>query len=104
MGLEENDDKRKWALLLHYAGEHVYDIDNAEKGTSGDTYKETKEVLSNYFAPKKNIQVEIFTFRSCTQKDEQTLDAYVTELRQLAKHCNFENGNKENLGHTTQKI
>ena len=37
MGLEEDDDKPKRALLLHYAGERVYDIYDAEKGTSGDT-------------------------------------------------------------------
>ena len=88
MDLEEDDDKHKRALLFHYAGERVYDIYDAEKGTSGDTYNATKEVLSNYFAPKRNIQVEIFTFRSYTQKHDQTLDEYVTELRRLAKHCN----------------
>ena len=90
-GMNLKDDSRKRALPLHYAGETVFDIYEAEKGTSASTYTATKEVLTTYFTPKKNVQIEIFNFRSCKQKPNQSLDEYVTELRQLSKDCEFTN-------------
>ena len=102
VGMDLKDDDRKRALLLHYAGEQVYDIYEAEKGTTEATYKATKEVLTNYFAPRKNIQIEIFTFRSCKQKPNQTLDEFVTELRRLAKDCEFANVDAEILSQVIQ--
>ena len=39
--------------------------------------------------PKINVQMEVFNFRKCHQRDEQSLDEYATELRQLARNCNF---------------
>ncbi len=53
VGMGVNKDDHKRALLLHYAGERVYDIYQAEKGTSADTYDDTKAVLMHYFAQKK---------------------------------------------------
>ena len=77
------DDTRKRALLLHYVGETVHDIYEAGKANSPATYDETKKVLSTYFKPKRNTQMEIFNFRSCKQKSNQSLDDFVTELRKL---------------------
>jgi hypothetical protein len=59
VGMNMNNDARKRALLLHYAGERVYEIYEAEKGESGNTYANTKEVLTKYFEPKTNIQIVI---------------------------------------------
>ena len=55
-GLEINDPGRKRALLLHYAGERVYDIYTAEKETP-TSYQATKQVLNTYFSPRKNLQM-----------------------------------------------
>ena len=49
----------------------------------------TRTVLNDYFAPKKNVQMEIYNFRSCKQNDQHTLDEFVTELRTLAENCEF---------------
>ena len=70
----DNDDRKK-ALLLHYAGEQVYDIHEAEcDPDANQTYATCKTVLNDYFKPKKNVQIEIYNFRSCIQKPGQTLD------------------------------
>jgi Fe-S cluster assembly scaffold protein SufB len=61
LGIE--DTERKRALLLHYAGERVYDIYDAEKKDTEATFEATKKVLKDYFDPKKNIQMEIYKFR-----------------------------------------
>jgi hypothetical protein len=43
LGIEDTDRKR--ALLLHYAGERVYDIYDAEKKDTEATFEATKNVL-----------------------------------------------------------
>jgi hypothetical protein len=42
LGIE--DTERKRALLLHYAGERVYDIYDAEKNDTEATFEATKKV------------------------------------------------------------
>ena len=129
VAMKIQDDKRKRALLLHYAGEHVHDIFDAESSvyttsasttststtdtssssTSGTTqspdcatYAGTKTILNAYFAPKRNVQMEIYIFRLCKQKPDQTLEAYVTELRHLALTCSFPDTEKEILSQVIQ--
>ena len=84
-----DEDGRKRALLLHYAGERVYDIYQAEKGDTDPDYAHTVRVLKDYFTPQIDVEMEIYHFRNCKQKDGQTIDEYVTELRQMAKNCEF---------------
>lgn len=71
-------DDRKRALLLHYVGERTYDLYEAQTGDTKLTYNGTKKVLSDHFKPRKNTQMEVYTFRCCKQKDGQSLDEFVT--------------------------
>ena len=95
-------DDRKRALLLHFVGDSAYDIYEAQKGQTEATYAATKKVLTDYFRPRKNTQMEIYTFRGCKQKEGQLLDEYVTELRKLSKHCEFTDVDKEILSQLIQ--
>ena len=87
----DEDDSRRRALLLHYAGERVYDIYNIDK------------YFDKYFEPKTNVQMEIFNFRSRVQRPGESLDDYVTELRSLARNCNFTVVDHEILCQLTQQ-
>ena len=49
-----------------------------------------KKTLSDYFDKKRDPDFEITRFRECVQKPEQLIDAYVTELRLLARYCEFD--------------
>jgi len=80
----------------------VYDIYDAEKKDTEATFEATKKVLKDYFDPKKNIQMEIYKFRSYKQLDGQPLDEFVTELRKLAKNCQFANTDNEILTQVIQ--
>jgi len=102
VGLKIDNEDRKRALLLHYAGETVYDIYDAEKGETAATYAETKQVLKSYFEPKKNTQIEIYKFRTFKQTEGQSLDEFVTELRKLSKTCEFADVDKEILSQVIQ--
>ena len=45
--------------------------------------------LDEYFAPKKNIDYEIFQFRQAVQLKDETVDQFATRLRKLATYCEF---------------
>ena len=97
VGMNITNDGRKRALLLHYVGERVFDVYDAEKGDTETSYEATKKVLTDYFLPKKNTKIEIYKFRACKQIETQTLDEFVTELRSLAKTCEFADADAEIL-------
>ena len=53
----DEDDSRRRALLLHYAGERVYDIYNAEKTDGPRSYNEASETLTKWrFASASETQ------------------------------------------------
>ncbi|XP_069128676.1 uncharacterized protein [Argopecten irradians] len=94
---DEEDAERRRALLLHYISDKVYDIYQVHKGESENTYDGVKGVLTNYFKPRKNTQIEIYNFRTFKQKEGQSIDEYVTELLKLIKECEFADCDKEIL-------
>ena len=84
-----NNAERKKAMLLHSAGEEVYDVYDSLQIPAESTYDEFKTLLSEYFAPKRNMQYERYAFRKESQSASQTIDSYYTKLKGLAKHCEF---------------
>ena len=94
VGLDITDDKRKRALLLHYAGEDVNEIFDTLADTGTD-YATALTKLDGYFGPKKSTEFEIYKFRQAKQEVNETIDAYHTRLRKLCENCNFYNNDKE---------
>ena len=85
-----SDDGRKRAMLLHYAGERVYDIfDSLPLSEVGSSYTDATTALTSYFNPQKNEDFEVWTFRQTIQEPGETLDAYHTRARQASKYCGF---------------
>ena len=90
------DDTRKRAMLLHFAGESVSNIFSTLSDTGDETdYKKATDSLTNYFLPLKNAEFEVYKFRQARQAESETLDMFVTRLRQLAKYCQFADIDKE---------
>jgi len=105
------DNARKKALLLHLAGEAVYDIFQglvvADVPADADqdvhnVYTTAKRALDAHFNPKRNTEYEIYTFRKARQTDNETLDAYHARLRALTKHCEFADTDAEIKSHIIQ--
>ena len=68
-------DARKKCLLLHVAGEYVFDV--ADALTDEElTYAALKSKLSENFAPKRNVEYEIFMFRQASQETGENIDKY----------------------------
>ena len=74
---------------LDYAGERVFDIYEAEKGDTPPNYAATKQVLSDYFSPRKNPQMEVYKFRNCKQNASQSLDGTLLNYGSYQKIVNL---------------
>ncbi|XP_064463106.1 uncharacterized protein LOC135374016 [Ornithodoros turicata] len=88
------DPTRKRAMLLHYAGEEVYDIFQTLPDTQSD-YDTAVARLKAHFTPKKNTVYEKHVFRQAKQDTGETLDQFQVRLRRLAATCEFANIDKE---------
>ena len=94
VGMDVKDDKRKRALLLHYAGEEESEIFETFTETGTD-YASAKQKLFDYFPPKKNTVYEIYKFRQAKQEESETVDTFHTRLKRLSINCDFATVDKE---------
>lgn len=85
-GVSEGGQKR--ALLLHLIGQDAQDIFETFTDT-GDSFEDAVVKFDQYFLPKKNQPVERHVFRKCKQNENESIDSYVTRLKNLAKTCDF---------------
>ncbi len=82
--------QRRRALLLHHAGTDVQDIFSTLADTGGPTDNEQAvTALNAYFVPQVNAAFARQTFYQLKHKAEQTVQQFVTCLRQSAKDCDF---------------
>ena len=84
-----SEKKQKRAVLLHLKGVEVQTIFKTLSDTGAD-YNAALAKLTEYFEPKKNIPFERHTFRRAVQEPHESIDAYVTRLRSLAKSCEYD--------------
>ena len=99
VAMNVTDKDRKRALLLHLAGEQVYDIfqilPDTTPGEDEDTFEKAKAALDAHFTPQKNLEYETYKFRKAEQGKDETLAQYHTRLRELAATCEFANDDRE---------
>ena len=82
-------DNRKRALLLHLAAPAVQDI-FATLFDTGTSYMEALTALNTHFTPQKSLQFERHTFRQAHQASNESISHYLTRLRRLGEHCDFD--------------
>ena len=99
---EGKPEATKVALLLNIGGEELLQIYNSFEFPAGDPNPANvlASVISkfdDYFAPRKNELVSRYRFRKCTQKPDETLEAYMTRLKILIKDCNYDDQRDKQL-------
>ncbi|KAK3093011.1 hypothetical protein FSP39_010012 [Pinctada imbricata] len=95
-GLKSQSDDIKTNTLLHVIGPDAIEIFNTfswtEEGDSAGDNKKVDKVLAKfekYCNPRKNVAYERHVFNTRTQGPSENIDAFVTDLRILAKSCEF---------------
>ena len=93
-GMNITSPSRKKSLLIHYAGEEVFNIYDtftpAQKGDQTEQgYSTLTQSLSAYFEPQKNLAYEVYKFRQAKQETSESIDNFCTRLRHLSSTCEF---------------
>lgn len=95
-GIKAQEEDVKCATLLHVIGPDAIEIFNTfkwnEEGDSPGDDKKMDKVLGKYekyCIPKSNVTYERHQFNIRNQNDEESIDSYVTDLKILAKSCEF---------------
>ena len=90
------DAEAKKAALMVYGGQSLIKIhNNLTDPSSCNVFVKAKTKLTKYFSPKKNIDYLIYQFGEIVQGDNEPFLTFVNRLREVAKHCEFPDMNKE---------
>ena len=85
---------QKRALLLHLAGPRVRDIFNnsipPEVHGGVKDYDKAMDSLSDHFNHKKNAPMARQTFLAAKTSAGETIDNFISRLRKLLEHCDYE--------------
>lgn len=88
----DESDERKINILLNLIGPQGIKIYNNFKKPKKDAdikYDHVVKWFSDYCQPRKNVIFQRFKFGSCVQKEGQSFDEFVTELKTLASTCEY---------------
>lgn len=95
-GLDRASETRKSAILLNFIGKEGQDIyfNILKQNQENLKYEELVRKFDEYFEPQHNELVSSFKFNKKVQEDGETWDNFYSEIKRLAKICNF--GEMEN--------
>lgn len=86
------DNAQKQALLLHCAGMDVQDVFyTLPEGEGENVFDKCLSSLNTHFSPQVNVPYERHSFRNMCQTNNESIDQYITRLRQKAESCSFDN-------------
>jgi hypothetical protein len=92
--LSKKSAKTQVAILLHCAGPEAQDIHanfkfSGVEGDKADNYLDVIAKFTNFVEPRKNECFERYKLWKRNQKDGETIDQWVTDLRHLIKNCEY---------------
>lgn len=83
-------DMRKNSLLLHHIGADCFEIfDSFDVDEVTLKHDDLIKKFDEYFLPKCNMIMERFNFFSRRQSSSESIEEFLTALKNLSKTCNF---------------
>ena len=91
LNMADSDKKEQCDAFRYIIGQDGRDIYNTMTFTSSEVNKIDAlfAKFEDYCKPRKNVIMERYKFNTRTQQKDETADQYVTELKLIAKNCNF---------------
>jgi hypothetical protein len=98
-GVDAKDEKVQCNVFLHVAGPEAQKIHATMEFAEADVDKITplKAKFRTFCEGKRNITVIRYQFNSRTQKDGESFDSFLTELKQIIQDCEFGNDLRDSL-------
>ena len=90
--VNEIDKKKQAVALLTAVSGKTYSLLRnlvAPQLLKEKSFAQLKEILMAHFEPKLLVIAERFRFHQRSQQEIESFQEYVTELKRMAKHCNF---------------
>ena len=72
-------------------------LEAQEPGEGETVYTAAMEQLDQYFMPQVNVAYERHLFRSMAQLPAESVDQFITRLRERAEYCEFGDAKDENI-------
>ena len=93
-GADEKESDVQCSLLLHLVGAEALEIYNGfqfdpKKKEDPNKLDDVIAKFEAYCNPKKNLTYVRYKFFTCSQKADESIDHYVSELQNKAKDCEF---------------
>lgn len=88
-GNDKKDEEVQVAMFLNCIGDEALEVYNTFKITDEKKLQPILEAFDQYCEPQKNVIYNRFKFFSRSQSEGETIDHFVTDLRKLAKLCEF---------------
>ena len=98
--LDKEEEARQVATLLAVIGKQVNKVFRTFTWSSPDDAKKIAAVVSKfeeYCIPRENTIYKRFLFFTRDQRESETVDQYLMELRQIAANCDFESVTPDQL-------
>ena len=91
LNMADSDEKEQCDAFRYIIGQDGRDIYNTMTFISSEVKKIDAlfAKFKDYCKPRKNVIIERYKFNTRTQQKDETADQYVTELKLIAKNCNF---------------
>lgn len=86
----QETDEMKIALLMNILGDEgikLYNTISSEE--SKKSYAEVIKVFEKHCVPHKNVCVEAFKFHNMNQHEGQSIESFITEIKNQAFKCDF---------------
>ena len=102
VGKGVQDAAQKKALSLHCGGPQMQDVydtfpEAQERGEGETVYTIAMEQLDQHFMPQVNVPYERHLFRTMAQLPTESVDQFITRLRERAEYCEFGVAKDENI-------
>ena len=92
-GLTSKDAKIQSATLLHVIGPAAFEVYNTFTWENEEDKQKVEAIMVKFAAyciPRTNVTWERHVFNTSNQRDDETIDQYVTDLRKKVQTCQFQ--------------